>query len=151
MQVTGDSIWPLELPEDLNAEMFRFPLRNDNMCYMNANLMTRLDTKESFMLDENNAKQIFVVNPSDSPTFSVPPQSNFVMRSGDPLKIYLSDYSDPEGFEVRVNVDFGQAAEFAFYNAVDHTIEIPKNATIYGKDEGFYQINIELIELIKGA
>ena len=49
--------------------------------------MTRLDQKQSTLLDMYNAKKIFVVDISSPPQFLHQPELNYELRSGFPLEI----------------------------------------------------------------
>jgi hypothetical protein len=59
--------------------------RANNACYFASNVMTRLDEKDSTLLDTFNAKKIFVVEAGNPPQLMESPKLFYDLRSGDPF------------------------------------------------------------------
>ena len=125
--------------------------RPDDICYVNANIIDRLDGQSAPFWDQQSAKRIVVVDPGKPPEFLQEVKLDHYMVAGERYVISMSSFEDPEGNDVIFRIVLRKAALFAYFNYRQGTIVIEEGATNLKDHAGYYNITLELVEVVNGA
>ena len=89
-----------------------------------------------------------VKDAGEPPNFEVEPPLEWYLGAGEYLEIPFSDYSDPEGAEVYMNVVMRETLMFAYFDYEENKIIFDKRMTDFGRHAGNYTITVELSEYL---
>ena len=103
----------------LIGQAFTMPERDNYMCYLDTTVMKRINGDHSLFMDPMNSKKVVSADLREPAFLNEEPVgqfANWYSGVGEYFELPLSNYTDPEGHQVVLNVVLRQALKFARFD-----------------------------------